>query len=293
MVQETNERPAGINSFRLGEKDFLIVSDGEVPYSSNCFAPGIARQDLDTIRGTNSDSIVLTHNIPVFKWNDRIVLIDAGNGYKSVPAGGHLVNNLKTAGITADSVTDIILTHAHSDHIGGLIDVNNKRVFPSAAVYISKIEYDFWMSDNPDFSQSKNTPEVLKVVQQNIQRVLKAVETQLQFFDETDHLFGFLRPIAAKGHTPGHFMFRVEAGNEHFIHMADICHEAVVLFNKPEWGTVFDIDFELAAQKRAEVLGGLAESGSLVFGYHMPWPGFGNVVKKENGFGWIGVKTKI
>jgi glyoxylase-like metal-dependent hydrolase (beta-lactamase superfamily II) len=286
MLQAINLLPAQIRPFKLSGKNIQVVSDGEVLYDINCFAPGLPVNDLNTVRGEKTGAIPLTHNIPVLAWNERVVLIDAGNGYTAGPEGGHLLNNLKTAGITPEMVTDVVLTHAHPDHLGGLVDINNQLVFPSATVHIARTEYDFWMSDAPDFTRSKNKIEVLRSVQQNIKQLLVALESCLQFFNGSDYLFDFLQPIAAEGHTPGHFMFSVRCGDTQFIHMADLCHEAVILFEKPEWGTVFDIDFELAAHVRRRVLGELAASGKLVFGYHMPWPGFGRVVKKGDGFGW-------
>lgn len=68
--------------------------------------------------------------------------------------------------------------------------------------------------------------------------------------------------------------------------MADICHDAEILFARPEWGTIFDIDFELAAQTRRRTLGKLADSRQLVFAYHLQWPGFGRIVRVDDGFRW-------
>ncbi|MBO9729858.1 MAG: MBL fold metallo-hydrolase [Chitinophaga sp.] len=265
----------------------LIVSDGEVPYDKRFLAPGISPDELETV----ADPILLKHNIPVFRWDDRILLIDAGNGYCATPYGGQLRSKLKAAGIAAEQVTDVVLTHAHPDHLGGLIDIHHRPAFPGAQVHISKMEHDFWQSKATDFSKSKNAKEELLEVQQQIQQMLEVVRAQLVFFDETSTLPGFLRPIPAPGHTPGHTMFEVSAGDQQFIHMADICHEESVLFNKPEWGTIFDIDFELAAATRRNVLNDFANSGMLILGYHMPYPGFGRVVRRGDGFAWAPEKA--
>lgn len=68
---------------------------------------------------------------------------------------------------------------------------------------------------------------------------------------------------------------------------ADIFHDEIMLFNWPEWGTVFDIDFDLAALTRQKVLEHFAGSGQRVFGYHLPWPGFGYIEKEKRSFRWI------
>ncbi|HEY8955293.1 MBL fold metallo-hydrolase [Chitinophaga sp.] len=287
MLQSlTSPLPDGVSAFRAGNMDIYVISDGEVPYNKSCFAPGISRNDLNVVSGSTAEYIKLTHNIMVFVRNNRTILIDAGNGSTDTAGGGHLISNLKTIGIAPEDVTDIVLTHAHPDHLGGLTDMNQQLTFPMASIYISKAEYDFWQSDTSDFSKSKNTPQALMKIRKNIQQVLMVIKDKLQFFDEPDLLFGFLQPMAAKGHTPGHFMFTINIGNEKFVHMADICHEDTVLFNRPEWGTIFDIDFDLAAKTRFNVINGFATSKELVFGYHMPWPGFGKVMRKGSGFMW-------
>lgn len=287
MLQSfTSSLPGSSRRYRSGNMDFFVVADGEVPYDKSCFAPGVSRAHLDIVSKNTTDYITLTHNVLLFLRNSRIILIDAGNGDTATGEGGHLISNLNAIGITPDMVTDVVLTHAHVDHLGGLINVHQQLTFPMAAIHIAQEEYEFWQCDTPHFSKSKHTPQVLREVQKNIQQILAVIKDKLQFFHGSDLLFDFLQPMAAKGHTPGHYMFTVNLGSERFVHMADICHEDLVLFSNPEWGTVFDIDFDLAVKMRLEVLNRFAVSKELVFGYHMPWPGFGRVVKKGSGFVW-------
>ncbi|MBV8252398.1 MAG: MBL fold metallo-hydrolase [Chitinophaga sp.] len=277
----------GFTAFQSANMEILVVTDGDVPYNSDCFAPGIDRPELNSVRVQSSDYITLAHNILVISAPPHLVLIDAGNGYSSAPAAGCLPDNLKATGIDPADVTDIILTHAHPDHINGLIDEAGLFVFPNAEIHLQEAEYNFWQSVSPDFSKSKNLPKVLKQLHQDIRQVLAAIGPKLRLFNTSDPMFPFLRPILAPGHTPGHCMFAVTAGSETFIHMADICHDAEILFSRPEWGTIFDVDFDLAAQTRRRILGELADSQQLVFAYHLQWPGFGRIVRIGNEFKWV------
>ncbi|NLR81195.1 MBL fold metallo-hydrolase [Chitinophaga eiseniae] len=282
MLPLMMNHPAGFAVFRSGKMEIFSVTDGEVIYEDRCFAPGIPRALL----GNSPRHFILPHNILVLRFSNRVVMFDAGNGYYTAPEAGQLQYHLHAAGITPESITDIILTHAHPDHINGLVGTGERLMFPGARIHLSQAEYDFWMSDAPDFSKSKNTVANLLQTQQHIKGILRLLDNQLHLFNSTDALMEGIRPLAAPGHTPGHTLFAINTGEEPFIHMADTCHEDELLFRHPDWGTIFDIDFEQAAQTRRNTLQELADSGQLVFGYHLPAPGFGRVIPEGDGFAW-------
>jgi glyoxylase-like metal-dependent hydrolase (beta-lactamase superfamily II) len=153
------------------ELQIMVVSDGDVDYPSTCFAPG---QDLHT------PFLVMHHNILTLKWKDRVILFDTGNGYAYRPGAGRLPDRLGEKGITPEMVTDVILTHAHPDHINGLVDAQGQVVFPNAQIHLSKVEFGFWTEPNPDFSKSKNTPEACMELYQGIRSVLlKVIMTRI------------------------------------------------------------------------------------------------------------------
>jgi glyoxylase-like metal-dependent hydrolase (beta-lactamase superfamily II) len=289
-IEEEKSVPAGFMAFRLGELELRVVTDGAVPYDSNCFAPGISRSQVNALwhdHYMDTKTIALAHNILVIKSHNRIVLIDAGNGDKAGKDAGRLPENLLQAGIPVNAVTDIVLTHAHPDHINGLTDALNRPVFPHAQVHVSKTEFDFWMSVAPDFSNSKNSKMTLSAMQRQAMDFFTVCHDRLHFFSGEDKLFGFLQPLHAPGHTPGHYMFAITSGNETFIHSADIFHEEVILFAQPDWGTIFDTDFALAAATRKKVLEQFAHTRQRVFAYHLPWPGLGHVRKINDTYSWI------
>jgi glyoxylase-like metal-dependent hydrolase (beta-lactamase superfamily II) len=91
----------------------------------------------------------------------------------------------------------------------------------------------------------------------------------------------------APGHTPGHCASQVFSGQESLHHVADLVHSEVLVFEHPEWGFEGDTDFDLAVRSRRKVLKELALSRSLVFSYHLPWPGLGHVGLKDQGFEWV------
>jgi glyoxylase-like metal-dependent hydrolase (beta-lactamase superfamily II) len=143
------------------------------------------------------------------------------------------------------------------------------------------------MSDTLDFSKSKLDEGDLKAMQQRIRNKFAQIGSALQLFSPGTQLFECINPILAAGHTPGHCMFEISSQERSLLHLCDIAHDEALLFAKPEWGTIFDTDFEMAAQTRHKVLERLANSKQPVFGYHLPWPGFGQVTRRHGGFRWM------
>ncbi|SEW52188.1 MBL fold metallo-hydrolase [Chitinophaga arvensicola] len=286
MINSTaNTVTPGFFKYRLGTLDMILITDGAVPYDTRCFAPGIPANTLAQLR-EKSTPFLLPHNILVLLFDERIVMIDAGNGSKAGPHAGQLPANLRAAGIAPEDVTDIVLSHAHPDHINGLTEDNQQLVFPNAKIHLSEKEFEYWQNE-ADFSKSKHPAAELAILQKEIQFFFASVAAKLQLFDETAPLFDCLQPIAAPGHTPGHCLFSIHSGNEKLVHLADIFHDEIVLFARPEWGTVFDIDFELAACTRRKILEDYAASGQRVLGYHLPLPGLGYIVKEHDLFRWV------
>ena len=70
------------------------------------------------------------------------VLIDTG-GRSLGPALGKLVEHLRLAGVEPASVTAILLTHAHLDHVSGIADRAGELQFPNARIYLCEPEWRF------------------------------------------------------------------------------------------------------------------------------------------------------
>jgi glyoxylase-like metal-dependent hydrolase (beta-lactamase superfamily II) len=68
-------------------------------------------------------------NVVVVRSGGQTILIDAGLGveFPDFPRAGRLALRLEAAGIDPASVTDVVLTHMHMDHVGGLLADGLKR----------------------------------------------------------------------------------------------------------------------------------------------------------------------
>ena len=53
---------------------------------------------------------------------------------------------LAAAGLTADQIDEVYITHCHGDHLHGTVTPEGGRMFPSAILRIAKPDLDYWGS---------------------------------------------------------------------------------------------------------------------------------------------------
>jgi glyoxylase-like metal-dependent hydrolase (beta-lactamase superfamily II) len=302
-------RSTGSFHFTVGELSLVAITDGHVSLRRTRPAP----EDQEaTARAAYVDQLLRDSYAPtdvvdaavnalVVRTADKVILIDTGFGYRGdknvvLPPGlllfpglvreaGHLLENLTAAGIDAGSVTDVLLTHAHIDHLGGILDASGEPVFPNATVHVSQPEFEFWTSELPDFSRSREGDQ--RAAMQLAKDVFRRVADRLRYFNDGDLLFGCIRAILAPGHTPGHTMLNIFSQGDELLHVADIAYNAELSFPNPDWGANLDTDFAQAVATRRRHFEELSQARTRAFGSHLPWPGLGFVRKEENGYRWV------
>lgn len=288
--QKNNRHHQGFITVKLNDLEILLLSDGHISLNNPqpIFAPDI---DVDAVQDEleriylPKEKLESGINVMLIKTGRQIVLIDTGSGFHFGDSGGWLLNNLENAGIQAGDVTDIMITHAHIDHIGGISGANENLIYPNARYYMAKKEYDFWMSSQPDFSKSKN-PGSQKDSIAFAQNVLGSIKDRLRFFDYGDVLFSCLETELAEGHTPGHTIFNISSGDKSIKHIVDVVHTPL-LISRPEWGTQWDVDFDKAVNTRRQILESCHLERTLVMTTHLPWPGLGYIAKNGNDYHWV------
>ncbi|WP_286897693.1 MULTISPECIES: MBL fold metallo-hydrolase [Sphingobacterium] len=285
-----NIKNSGYFKFQLGQLHLAVITDGviEIENIQPMFAPNIEKEKLKNFLDENrllGDKLELAGNILLVMNGERNILIDTGSGALLSPSTGKLIENLKNLGITPQDITDIVFTHAHPDHIGGVVDKDGKLVYENADYYISETEYNFWMSDEPDFSKgTKNQFSDFEI--QFARDHFKPIGTKLNFYLDEADLFGFLKLEHAPGHTPGHTVITISSEREELVHIADT-FQHIMLIEHPEWGNQIDSDFELAVKTRKAVLEKLASTKQLLFADHLPFPGLGFIERNENSYRFV------
>ncbi|WP_374464197.1 MBL fold metallo-hydrolase [Chryseobacterium sp.] len=294
IPEKTGDDLSGFKKLKLGELELFVLTDGYIHEENlNLFAPRGTVAELKSILKDNfrpENYIDMAMNILLVKTKNKLILLDTGMGIFADERTGFLLKSLQKAGFTSKDITDVFISHAHPDHIGGVVDKKNQFIFPNADIFIAKTEHDFWMQASiKDFNNSalKTQPEFLNQFIPAVRNILKTIQPKLKFYDLNNPLYDHFSFQLAPGHTPGLTVTTISSGNEKLIYIADLIHSDVILFPHPEWGYFGDTDLDIATASRKKLLKQLADTRIRAFAYHLPWPGLGFTKENTTGFEWF------
>jgi glyoxylase-like metal-dependent hydrolase (beta-lactamase superfamily II) len=276
-------------ALRVGEIDVLVISDGVVTPPAESMAtnadPAVRAAWLDDMF-LSRDAFDWALNAVVVRSGGRTILIDSGLGVEvpDFPRSGHFVHRLEAAGIDLASVTDVVLTHMHFDHVGGLlVDGVRDRLRPDLRIHAAAAEVKFWAS--PDFSRTAMGPALEDVARRASKRFLHEYRSQLRPFEKEYEVAPGVVVTRTGGHTPGHSVVRLASGGDRLMFAGDAVFP--VSFDHPEWHNGFEHDPEEATRVRVRLFRELAATGAWLVATHMPFPSVGHVAVAGDAFRWV------
>ncbi len=225
-------------------------------------------------------------NVLVVRSGDQTILVDAGLGgqFPGFPRAGLFPKRLEAAGIDLASVTDVVVTHMHMDHVGGLlVDDVKKRLRPDLRVHVAAAEVAFWTA--PDFSHTSMPGPVPGVLRSTARRFANEYQSQLRIFEEKHEVAPGVLVWRTGGHTPGHSVVRVTSGADRLTFLGDAIFP--VGFDHPDWHNGFEHDPEESVRVRVRLLQEAAATGELLVATHLPFPSVGRVAVDGDAFRWV------
>lgn len=275
-AQEQSQVPgASIYSAPLGQYRITALLDGIAPLGRDFFFGSDEVDPLLQRTGIGPDVLPAPVSAFLLQSDDRTILIDAGMGEQQLlgPGFGGVTPALAAAGVAAEDVDTVLLTHAHPDHLGGLI-AGGDVVFANAELTVGETEASFWT----DAGNQSQAPEEARGLFQLAQTVLDAYGAQVSRAADGAEVAPGITLMLSPGHTPGHSVLMIDGGDRQLLMIADTLHSAEVHTALPDVGFGFDSDPAQAATSRRRIFDMVSSDQMLVAGSHVHFPGFGRIL---------------
>lgn len=274
------------NSFAVGEMQCIAVSDGTFTYPTNWFFSNVPNEQLEEkLRQTNfpTAEVVSPYTCLLIKTGKEILLVDTGADGLA-PTTGNLQSNLAAESVRPEQITTVILTHAHPDHIGGVLNSDGNPAFPNARYIMAKTEWDFWTS-GPDLRSTALDGHIQDLLIGCAQKNLPPLKPRMELLEKEREIAPGIIAIPAPGHTPGHIAIVIASAKQQLIHIADaVLHPMHMKF--PSWRNIFDLNENDAVSTRQKLLDRAAADRVSILAYHFPFPGIGKVATEGSGWRW-------
>ncbi|MDM0032013.1 MBL fold metallo-hydrolase [Variovorax sp. J22P271] len=277
----------GFYRLKLGDFQVTVLLDGTRTISAKAAMRNIGESEVRALvaRGAEPDEVMTSFNAFLIDTGNKRVLVDTGGGSMFGAGLGHMLVNLQAAGYRPEQIDEVLLTHLHVDHVGGLVTADGRRVFINANIRVSRIETDYWLSAD----KRNNALQPMQVFFKGAQEALKpyADAKQLEIFDGDAELLPGIQAMALPGHSHGHTGYLVSSQGRQLMLWGDLVHMGVVQFARPITGFRADSDPAGAAEVRQRSFEQAARTGALIGGAHIAFPGLGHVRADGPGFRWL------
>ena len=281
----------GFRSFNVGDIKVTTIFDGiwEKPHD-----PGfIKNASVDDTKaalkaaGLDDSKIVIPFTITVVTLDGKTIMFDSGTGGQLSPLAGKLATNMRAAGIDPKSISTVIITHFHPDHIFGLMQKDtNAQIYPEAEIVVPAAEMKFW-NDPGVFSK---LPERSHGLAKRIQATLPTWKNVRQIESEAEaEAVPGIRSVSAFGHTPGHTVYVIGSGKEQLMVLADLTNIPALFAKHPGWHASFDADPNAAEASRRKFFDRVVAEKAIMTGYHYGVPGAGTMNKDGDGYSFVPV----
>jgi glyoxylase-like metal-dependent hydrolase (beta-lactamase superfamily II) len=282
-----SEDTDGVTRVDLGSVVVTTLNDGHFvrPLDAG-FVTNASLEDVQAAlseAGLPTDSVEVPFTPLVVDMGDQRILFDTGNGEFGAPTAGKMLENMAAAGIEPQSITAVVISHFHGDHINGLRNRAGDLVFPNATVHVPEPEWNWWMDD----ARMAEAPQAMQGGFNATRRVFGPIADSVIRFEPGTEVLPGVRSVPAFGHTPGHTAFIIEGSERTLMYWADTTNVAALFARNPDWAVAFDMDAEAARQTRRELAEKVVSEDMLLAGFHLPGSAIGSLVRRGDGYDFI------
>ena len=268
---------------RVVEVEFTLTAEG---FLLGVKADEVARYQswMKPFLDTEGNLVLSVHAFALEADGQRVIVDTCiGNGKNFgglIPAMNDLqtafLDDLAAAGFPPESVSTVICTHLHMDHVGWNTVLHDGKwvpTFPNARYVMTEVDLGYWSKERTQVVGSSFDAAVQPLVD------AKLVDAVAPDHQVSESLSFFPTP----GHSPGHVSVRIRSKNQQAFITGDMVHSPVQLA-RPEWSSRADVDPELAQSSRRKFLSVAGGADALVLGTHFPAPTSGRLVREGDGW---------
>jgi glyoxylase-like metal-dependent hydrolase (beta-lactamase superfamily II) len=283
-----HDQVPGFYRLQVGDLEVTALWDGPASFDPHWLRGRTTIEGV--VKALPEDPHLLDAAVTGFLVNTgkQLILVDTGSGtWFGGGTLGRLVGSLRSAGYTPEQVDRVLVTHLHSDHIGGLTTQDGTRVFLNAEVYVAKEDSDFWLSPEIAAKAPKDAQPFFQSAQAIAAPYIQAGKWRT--FSGSEPIVEGMQLVPLHGHTPGHTGYEFSSKGQKILFWGDTIHAQRVQLQDPNVTVVFDIDPAAAAATRNQLLPDLAREDIVIAGPHMLFPSLGRLHKEGSGYSWAPV----
>lgn len=268
---------------KLGEFDIQVLSDGTFRLDGGAMFGVIPKVLWEKTNPANDKNrILLGLNCLLIRTPDDTIIVDTGIGNLfddkfqnifEIDKSQDLLANLRAAGLSAEDVTKVILTHLHFDHCGGNCRKNSDGeivpTFPNATYFCQAGELEY--AKNPD-PRSKGS---------YLKHNWEPLETagQLQTISGNQEIVPGIEGFVTGGHTRDHQIIKIHSEDKTACFLADLVPMSSHLRTPYVMG--YDLFPKQTMELKPQVLKQAQEENWLLFFEHDPEVQAGRLTEKE------------
>jgi glyoxylase-like metal-dependent hydrolase (beta-lactamase superfamily II) len=303
-IQSARPPTARFYKHRIGDIELIALSDGGLNYPTAMILGNVPPEAVAQYR-LPEKQMFIPYTILLIRTKYELVLIDVGAGDLGNPGDGifpgldHTTSrtnlvlpSLRAAGIAPKEIDTILITHAHPDHIGGMFDREDNLAFPGARYYVAQQEWDYWTSADPSTVGAEALRHHLELLVREARRAFHAIQDRVTVVQGGEEVVPGVRFEPAQGHTPGHALVSVSAGDQTVYNISDVVVDPLFV-EHPEWAPAIDMDAAQADAARRRFFARAAGENALLFAHHLgPFPNLGRIVKRADAWQWQPIETE-